>query len=124
MTVQFIEIAGQKLAILPEAEYRTLADTADERADVEAAERAEARRLAGEEYVPAALVERLVNGEASLLVWREYRGLSQQALGDLVGLSKMTISSVERGQRGTNAKNWRALADALSVDVDDIMPFD
>ncbi|WP_432769356.1 MAG: helix-turn-helix transcriptional regulator [Sphingopyxis sp.] len=124
MTVQFIEIAGQKMVILPEAEYRSLADQAEERADVEAAERAEARRVAGEEYVPASLVERLVNGEAGLLVWREYRDLSQQALGDKVGLSKMTISSLERGKRDTSAKNWRALADALSVDVDDIMPFD
>ena len=124
MTVQFIEIAGQKMVILPEAEYRSLADQAEERADSEAAERAEARRLDGEEYVPASLVERLVDGEAGLLVWREYRGLSLQALGEKVGLSKMTISSLERGKRDTSAKNWRALADALSVDVDDIMPFD
>lgn len=124
MTVQFIEIAGQKMAVLPETEYRSLAEIAEDRADVEAAERAEARRLAGEEYVPAALVERLVNGESGLLVWREYRGLSQQELGSRVGLSKMTISSLERGKRDTSSKNWRALADALSVDVDDILPFD
>lgn len=124
MTVQFIEIAGQKMVILPEAEYRSLTDQAEERSDIEAAEKAEARRLDGEEYVPASLVERLVDGEAGLLVWREYRGLSQQGLGEKVGLSKMTISSLERGKRDTSAKNWRALADALSVDVDDIMPFD
>ena len=122
MTVQFIEIAGQKMAVLPEAEYRSLAEIAEDRADAEAAERAEARRLAGEEYVPAALVERLVNGEAGLLVWREYRGLSQQELGNRVGLSKMTISSLERGTRDTSSKNWRALAETLSVDVDDILP--
>jgi DNA-binding XRE family transcriptional regulator len=122
MTVQFVEISGEKMAILPESEFRKLAELAEDLDDIAAAIRAEKRAAEGEEYVPQELVSRLVDGEHPLLVWREYRSLSQQALGKLVGLSKMTISGLENGKRDTSSKNWRALANALNVDVDDIMP--
>jgi DNA-binding XRE family transcriptional regulator len=122
MTVQYIEIAGKKMAILPQDEYLKLAELAEDFEDAEAAIRAEKRAAEGEEYVPHELVKRLVAGDAPLLVWREYRGLSQQALGAKVGLSKMTISGLEAGKRDTNSRNWRSLANALNVDVDDILP--
>ena len=122
MSVQYIEISGEEMAVLPKAEFLRLAELAEDLDDIAAAIRAEKRAVEGEEYVPFELAERLIAGEAPLLVWREYRGLSQQGLGDKVGLSKMTISGLEAGKRDTSSKNWRALAQALGVDVDDIMP--
>lgn len=124
MTVQIVDIAGQRMAILPEAEYRQLAEIAEENADIDAAIRAERRHAEGEEYVPAAIVARLVNGEPPLKVWREYRGLTQQELGERLGLSKMMISGLETGKRDTSSRNWRRLADTLSVDIDDLIPLD
>lgn len=124
MTAQIIEIAGQKIAMLPMADYERLLDMAEDRTELQAAVGAEQRRAAGEEYVPIELLDRIMAGENPVRAWRKYRGLSQQELGDCIGLSKMTISSLERGERGTSSKNWRALADALSVDVGDILPFD
>ncbi len=124
MTVQYIEIAGEKMAILPKDEYLKLAELAEDLDDIAAAIRAEKRATEGEEYVPHELVKRLIDGHAPLLVWREYRGLTQQALGQKVGLSKMTISGLELGKRDTSSKNWRALATVLNVDVDDILPED
>jgi DNA-binding XRE family transcriptional regulator len=121
MTVQYIEISGKKMAIMPKDEYLKLAELAEDLDDIAAAIRAEKRAAEGEEYIPHELVLRLVNGESGLLVWREYRSLTQQALGDKVGLSKMTISGLEKGKRDTSSKNWRALAAALDVDVDDIL---
>lgn len=123
MTVQIVDIAGQRMAILPEAEYRQLAEIAEENADIDAAVLAEQRYAAGEEYVPAAIVERLVNGEQPLRVWREYRGLTQQELGKRLNLSKMTISGLETGKRDTSSRNWRRVAEVLSVDIDDLIPF-
>jgi DNA-binding XRE family transcriptional regulator len=124
MTVQFVDIAGQRMAILPELEFRHLAELAEENADIEAAIRAKKREGEGEEYVPAAVVEQLVAGEAPLKIWRKYRGLTQQELGEKLGLSKMMISALERGTRDTSTRNWRRLAEALSVDLDDLVPFD
>lgn len=122
MTVQYIEIAGKKMAVLPKDEYLKLAELAEDLDDIAAAIRAEKRAAEGEEYVPHELVKRLVDGHAPLLAWREFRGLTQQALGEKVGLSKMTISGLELGKRDTSSKNWGALAIALGVDVDDILP--
>lgn len=124
MTVQIIEIAGQKMAMLPVSDYERLLDLAEDKADAQTAARAEDRRLAGEEYVPADLLDRIMGGDNPLRVWRKYRGLTQADLGAKAGVLNNTVSRLERGERDTSAKNWRALADALSVDVDDIMPFD
>lgn len=122
MTAQIIEIAGQKMAVLPEADYLKLCEFAEDNADVQAALRAEDRHQAGEEYVPAHIVDRLVAGESPLRIWREYRDFTQQALAEKIGISKMTISGIERGVRDTSSANWRRLADALDVDIDDLIP--
>ena len=122
MGAQIIEIAGQKMAMLPIADYERLLDLAEDRADLLAAERAEARRLAGEEYVPAELVNRILNGESALRVWRQYRGLTLEQLAKSAGLGISYLSDLERGKRQGKGTLWRRLADALNVSVDDILP--
>lgn len=124
MTVQFVEIAGHRMAVLPEGDYHRMCAEIEDSIDTAAAVAAEARARGGEEYVPSALVDRIIAGEAPLRVWREYRGLTQAALAAIVGLNKMTISGIESGRRDTTSRNWRKLADALSVDVDDILPLE
>jgi DNA-binding XRE family transcriptional regulator len=120
--VQFIEIDGRKMAVLPVEDYERLMDAVDDEADVAAAERAEKRRSAGEEYVPMDMVERLVEGENALRVWREYRQLSIGVLANVSGINKSTISLLENDKAYGRPATWRALADALRVTVDDILP--
>jgi DNA-binding XRE family transcriptional regulator len=122
MSVQFIEIDGRKMAVLPVEDYERLMDAVDDEADVAAAERAEKRRSAGEEYVPMDMVERLVEGENALRVWREYRQLSIGVLANVSGINKSTISLLENDKAYGRPATWRALADALRVTVDDILP--
>jgi DNA-binding XRE family transcriptional regulator len=124
MSVQFIEIDGRRLAVLPEDDYRRLLDAAEEQDDIAAAERAEKRRNEGEEYVPAELVDRLIDGENALRVWREYRGLTLTHLADVAGVNKAMVSQLENGKAYGRPATWRALAGALNVDVDDILPLD
>lgn len=124
MTVQIVEIAGQKMAMLPIADYERLLAFAEDRADGQAAISADQRRNDGEEYLPAELVDRLMSGESPLKTWRTYRGMTQLELSKKVGLSNLTISRLESGAQETSNRNMRALADALRVTVDDIMPFD
>ena len=124
MAVQFIDIGGEKLAVMPIADYDRLVAEAEDRADGQAALEAENRRKTGEEYVPVEIVDRLLAGESALRVWRKHRGMTLQALGKKVGISIPHISDIERGRRGGTAKVWRKLAVALDVDVDDILPRD
>ena len=46
---------------------------------------------------------------------REYLHLSQEALSELAGVSRVTISNWERGERSINAAELPALAEALKV---------
>lgn len=122
MTVQIVEFSGQRIAMLPIAEYERLLDLAEDRADANAAAKAAQRRSDGEEYLPAAMVDRLLNGENALKIWRQFRGITQTQLGQRVGVSCGQISYVEKGERRGSPILWRALADALNVTLDDIMP--
>ena len=124
MTVQIVDIAGQKMAMLPLADYERLLDLAEDTTDASAAAAAEKRRLAGEEYLPAAMVDRLLAGENPLKVWRKHRGLTLARLGAAAGISTSFLSEIENGKRRGAPALWRRLAEALRVSADDILPED
>jgi DNA-binding XRE family transcriptional regulator len=124
MTVQIIEIAGEKMALLPIAEYDRLLDVAEDKADALAAEEAERRRMGGEEYLPSELIDRIMAGESPLRVWRQYRGRTLNELATLTGLTHASLSRIESKKQRPKPAAWRALASALEVAVDDILPLD
>ncbi|WP_438729255.1 helix-turn-helix transcriptional regulator [Parasphingorhabdus sp. DH2-15] len=100
------------------AELNALKESMEERLDIAALD--QALRL-DEELLPAELVRRMVSGESPIRVFREYRGLTQQALADTVGVSKTTICELERGRKEGSIKTLSAIADALNVDIDDLI---
>jgi DNA-binding XRE family transcriptional regulator len=122
MTAQIIEIAGQRMAVMPVAEYERLCEAIEDRNDGDAAAAAEMRRAAGEEYISAAMVDRMLAGENPLRVWRQHRGLTLATLAEQSGVLKSTISELENGKAQGKPATWRALAEALAVMVDDILP--
>ena len=124
MGAQIVEIAGQKMAVLPIADYERLLDIAEDKADVLAAMRAEQRRHEGEEYLPAEMIDRILAGESALRVWRKHRGLTIRQLGEAVGAGVSFLSEIENGNRRGSPALWRKLAEALRVSADDILPDD
>ncbi len=122
MTAQIVEIAGQKIVMLPIEDYQRLVDIAEDRADIAATVEAERRRQDGEEYVPVEVIDQLCAGINPVKVWRKYRNLNQKALGQMIGCSAAHVSQIENQEKGASATLWRKLADALDVSVDDLMP--
>ncbi|HKQ27519.1 MAG TPA: helix-turn-helix transcriptional regulator [Burkholderiales bacterium] len=122
MTAQIVEIAGQRIAMLPAEEFERLLELAEDQADADAADAADRRRDEGEEYVPLEIVDRLLAGESPLKVWRQYRDLTQEDLARIIGKTVATVSRIESGKMGGTRSDWRRLADALNVSVDDILP--
>ena len=53
--------------------------------------------------------------------WRRERGLSQEALGRLVGLGKPTISKLERGDLRLRDVTIAKLVDALGVPAEALL---
>lgn len=53
---------------------------------------------------------------------RERRMLSQQELAKRAGVSLFTIQRIERGEGSVRPKTGRAVATALGVGVEDLLP--
>jgi DNA-binding XRE family transcriptional regulator len=113
---------GDKMVILPLAEYERLVDAAEDLSDVRAYDRAKQRLAAGkDELIPAEFVDRMLDGENKLRVWREYRGMSGKELAEKTGLAAPYISQLETGQREGTVETLKKIAAALRVDIDDIV---
>ena len=112
------------MAVLPVADYRRLLEAAEDQEDVQAAVVAEQRRLAGEEYVPSELAYKIMDGENALKVWRKYREMTIDELAAASGTRQSLISLIENGKAQGKPAHWRALAEALNVSIEDILPLD
>lgn len=109
---------GEKLVVLPLAEYERLVDTAD----IARADRIVADIAAGrEEVVPAEIVRRLIAGENKIKVWRTHRGLSGRDFAAAVGISAPFLSQLETGKKEGSVSVMKKIAAVLRVDLDDIV---
>ena len=53
---------------------------------------------------------------------RQELGLSQEALGNRIGVTKVTISDLERGKMRLDVDYMRRIAHALDVELADLLP--
>jgi DNA-binding XRE family transcriptional regulator len=74
-----------------------------------------------EELVPAAVVDRLLDGHAPVTVWREHRQLSQAELARRSGVNRIQIIDIEAGRKTGSVTTLKKLAVALGVDLDDLV---
>ncbi|MEQ9544754.1 MAG: helix-turn-helix transcriptional regulator [Marinobacter sp.] len=124
MNAQIIEREGKpEYAVLPYNEYLELLGLAEDARDTADAREAMRELANGEdETVPAEIASRLITGdEHPLKIWREYRGLTQEALGNAASVGKSYISQIEAGSKTGSAKVLKSLAETLGVDMDDLL---
>ncbi len=124
MSAQIIEREGKpEYAVLPYSDYLRLLELAEDVRDTADAIEAMRELVSGEdEVIPAEVVVRLIaRKDHPLKVWREYRGLTQEALGNSVGAGKSYISQIEAGNKIGSAKVLKALAEELQVDMEDLL---
>lgn len=108
---------------IPRAEYERLRALEEDLADIQAALAVEARLASGkEEMIPASVVDRLLDGEPPLRVWREFRNLTQSDLARISGVARTQIVDLDAGRKEGSVFTLRKLAAALRVSVDDIIP--
>ena len=91
-------------------------------ADIQAYDEAQRAIADGEELVPSSVTYAILDGENPIRVWREHRGLTQQQVADLAGISKPYLSQLESGRRGGSIDVLSALARALGLSIDDLIP--
>jgi len=124
MSAQIIERDGKpEYAVVPYSEYLEMLAIIDDAQDLADAEAAIKELAAGEdEAIPGDVAERLISGnEHPLKVWREFRGLTQETLGNAAGVGKSYISQIENTGKTASTKVLKALAQALKVEMDDLV---
>jgi len=120
MKAQIIAKNGKpEYAVIPYADYLRMLDSLDDKADVLAVAEFHERYAAGrEQLVPAQIVRRELEGESPIKLWREHRGLTQQALADMCGISKPYLSQLESGKRQGTIETLTVVARALDVSLE------
>ena len=119
-TPQTVTLAGEEYAIVPRAEYDALRSIVDE----DAMDIAIARRVLedpNQEIVPIDLVDRMINGEHPVRVWREYRGMKATELASAANITRAYLSEIETGKKAGSVKALKRIAAALNVALDDLV---
>jgi len=123
MNVQIIQSDGQPaFAVIPYKVYLQILEKLADIEDIKAANEISYRiKMREEETIPSHMVRELINSDHPLRIWREYRGLTLQALADQAGISKSYLSQIELGNRSGSAEVLKRIAAVLKVTLDDIV---
>jgi DNA-binding XRE family transcriptional regulator len=115
---EILERDGQRFVLVPEKTYERMIEDLDDLDDIKAYDAALAKPL---NFVPAAVVDRILAGESPVRVWREHCGLTQRQLADKAGLSKPYVSQIESRVRVPSLGLMQRIAAALGTDVDTLL---
>jgi len=77
--------------------------------------------VTNEESFPIEVADRLLAGENSVKVYREYRGITQKRLAKQIGINVVYLSQIETGRRTGSTKTLIKLSDSLNVDLEDLI---
>lgn len=123
--VSFTTPNGEDLVVLSRKDYEALLRQAGQAEDLEdllAIQAFEAKVNAGEEErIPSEFVDRLIDGENPIRVWRDFRGLSARELAAAAGISAAYLSEIETGKKEGSLSVFRQIAKALRLDLDDLV---
>jgi DNA-binding XRE family transcriptional regulator len=124
MTVQIIKKGDKpEWAVVPYEAYVQLVEKAEMAQDVQDYDRAKAALENGDdELVPSEVVYAILDGGNPIKIWREYRGLSQHEMAEKIGISVPYLSQMETNKRKGSLGVLSAIAKALRVSLDTIVP--
>lgn len=81
----------------------------------------ESGEFGDDDPMPLAVMDRLLDGDHPLKVFRSHRGLTQKELAARTGLNATYLSQIETRKRGGSTRVYRLLAAALNVDIGDLI---
>lgn len=118
-TIQFIERDGKReFAVIPIELYERLSSALEDAKD---AQLFDAAKASDDGFrIPASVANAILNGEQPVKVWREHRGLTQEALAEKTGISKAYLCQIETRKRVGALKTLKAIAGALAVSMNEL----
>jgi len=117
----FTTPGGERMVIIPEAEYLELISRHED--DDAIYEAAVDRLNRGEdETLPFSEAMRIAQGESPIKVWRQRRKMSSADLAQAAGLSSAYVRQLQSGARQGTMSSLQQIAKALRVSLDDLVP--
>lgn len=109
------------------AEYEALIERIEDAQDLAAAAAENTRvRMLGQhaydDHLPIELVNRLLDGESPLRVWREHRGIGLRELAKTAEIGAAYLSEIETGKKPGSLDAMAKVARALKISLDDLVP--
>ena len=115
---KIVSPSGETMVVMPLADYEALIDAVD----IATADKVVAEVAAGrDEFIPSAMVDRMLNGESPIRVWREHRGLTATALAGQAGISPAYLSELESGKKDGSVSVLARIASTLKLTIDDLV---
>lgn len=112
---------ARDVVTIPRVEWAALRERVEDLEDALVVERFRKEHGVGTDaFIPEAVANRLLDGEAPLRVWRTHRGLTQEALAKASGVSRALIADIETGRKRGSVETTFALADALKLKAGDL----
>ncbi|MDG5495413.1 helix-turn-helix domain-containing protein [Niveispirillum sp. BGYR6] len=109
--------------LLARADYDALLAALEEARDIATVRQFKADLAAGRtETLPWDMARALLDGANPVRVWREHRGMTARALAAAAGIATGYLSEIETGRKPGSATALKALATALHVDMEDLVP--
>jgi DNA-binding XRE family transcriptional regulator len=105
-----------EFAVIPYQEYQTLLEAFEELEDIHDYKKS---LSVEDESVLVEVLDRLLAGENSIKVWRDYRGLSRKDLAKAGKISVPYLCLIEQGERTPSLKTISSLAKLLQVSIED-----
>ncbi len=122
MATRFKTPNGEEMVVLSQVDYEELVEAAEMLEDIAAYDRFQERLARGEEeFIPAEFVNRMIDGESPIRVWRDFRGLSAKELAASAGISATYLSEIEARKKEGSVSVLKKLARALKVELDDLV---
>lgn len=124
MTIQVIKQGNKpEWAVIPYDTYLELVEKAEMLQDIQDYDSAKAALERGdEELIPGEVIDAILEGENAIKVWREYRGMSQQAVADHAGISVPYLSQLETKKRKGSLAVLSAIARTLKISLENLVP--
>jgi DNA-binding XRE family transcriptional regulator len=117
MSVSYVKTPrGEELAILPRSEFEEIVAAAAHNKAVAAYRSGRDPGLSGAD------MRALLAASSPLAFWRRKRSITQSALAQSTGLAQNYLSDLETGKRTGSATQWRKIARALDLPVDELIP--
>ena len=122
MTHEIMLKDGAEHVVVPKQEYDHLLERLQDLSDITAArEVATALASREEETLPSEFVTRMLAGTSLVKLWREHRGMTQNALATAASVNRVQISEIEAGKKNGSVETLKKLANALNVRIDDLI---